>query len=100
MRIAVFIYSLGGGGAERVVSQLVPYLESMGMDVFLVLMNVDSVFPLITKKKPYYLEKSKPNETSIIKFLKIPFLAYKYHIFLNKNGIDLSLTFLTSPSLI
>lgn len=100
MRIAVFIYSLGGGGAERVVSQLVPYLESMGMDVFLVLMNVDCVFPLITKTKPYYLEKSKPNETSIIKFLKIPFLAYKYHIFLKKNGINVSLSFLTRPSLI
>lgn len=100
MRIAVFIYSLGGGGAERVVSQLVPYLETMGMDVFLVLMNVDCVYPLITKRKAFYLEKSKPNEVSFIKLIKIPFLAVKYHNFLKKNDINLSLSFLTRPSLI
>jgi N-acetylgalactosamine-N,N'-diacetylbacillosaminyl-diphospho-undecaprenol 4-alpha-N-acetylgalactosaminyltransferase len=100
MRIAVFIYSLGGGGAERVISQLVPYLENKRMEVFLVLMNEDCAFPLITKNNLYYIEKSRPNETSFIKFLKIPLLAYKYHIFLKKNDINLSLSFLTRPSLI
>jgi len=85
MKIAVFIYSLGGGGAERVVSQLIPYLENNGFDVYLVLMNNTCVYPFETKNKPFFLENSKTTESNVLKFLKIPFLAYKYHIFLKKK---------------
>ena len=100
MKIAVFIYSLGGGGAERVVSQLIPYLENNGFDVYLVLMNNTCVYPFETKNKPFFLENSKTTESNVLKFLKIPFLAYKYHIFLKKNKINKSFSFLTRPGLI
>ena len=100
MKIAVFIYSLGGGGAERVVSQLIPYLENNGFDVYLVLMNNTCVYPFETKNKPFFLENSKTTESNVMKFLKIPFLAYKYHIFLKKNKINKSFSFLTRPGFI
>lgn len=100
MKIAVFIYSLGGGGAERVVSQLIPYLENNGFDVYLVLMNNTCVYPFETKNKPFFLENSKTTESNVLKFLKIPFLTYKYHIFLKKNKINKSFSFLTRPGFI
>ena len=100
MKIAVFIYSLGGGGAERVVSQLIPYLENNGFDVYLVLMNNTCVYPFETKNKPFFLENSKTTESNVLKFLKIPFLAFKYHIFLKKNKINKSFSLLTRPGFI
>jgi N-acetylgalactosamine-N,N'-diacetylbacillosaminyl-diphospho-undecaprenol 4-alpha-N-acetylgalactosaminyltransferase len=77
MKIAVFIYSLAGGGAERVVSQLVPYLQNKGFDVYLVLMNSTCDYSFYTKNQPFFLENSKSTENSILKLLKIPLLAYK-----------------------
>ena len=100
MKIAVFIYSLAGGGAERVVSQLVPYLENKGFDVYLVLMNNTCVYSFQTKIEPFFLENSAATENSVLKLLKIPLLAYKYHIFLKKNKILKSISFLTRPGFI
>lgn len=100
MKIAVFINSLAGGGAERVVSQLVPYLENKGLDVYLVLMDNTSVYPFHTKIEPFFLENSKVTENSLLKLLKIPLLAYKYHVFLKKNKIQKSISFLTRPGFI
>jgi N-acetylgalactosamine-N,N'-diacetylbacillosaminyl-diphospho-undecaprenol 4-alpha-N-acetylgalactosaminyltransferase len=100
MKIAVFIYSLAGGGAERVVSQLVPYLQNKGFDVYLVLMNSTCDYSFYTKNQPFFLENSKSTENSILKLLKIPLLAYKYHIFLKKNKIQKSISFLTRPGFI
>lgn len=100
MKIAVFIISLGGGGAERVVSQLIPYLENNGFDVYLVLLNNTIVYPFTTKNKPFFLENSKTTESNVLKFVKIPFLAVKYHFFLKKNKINISFSFLTRPAFI
>lgn len=100
MKIAVFIYSLAGGGAERVVSQLVPYLENKGFDVYLVLMNNTCDYSFQTKIEPFFLENSAATENSMLKLLKIPLLAYKYHIFLKKNKIHKSISFLTRPGFI
>lgn len=100
MKIAVFVYSLAGGGAERVVSQLVPYLEKRGLDVYLVLMNNTCVYSFQTKIEPFFLENSKATEKSVLKLLKIPLLAYKYHVFLKKNKIHKSISFLTRPGFI
>ncbi|MFV8345399.1 glycosyltransferase [Flavobacterium sp. ZB4P13] len=100
MKIAVFIYSLAGGGAERVVSQLVPYLQNKGFDVYLVLMNNTCAYSFYTKNEPFFLENSKSTENSLLKLLKIPLLAYKYHIFLKKNKIQKSISFLTRPGFI
>ncbi|EIC9851545.1 glycosyltransferase, partial [Campylobacter coli] len=37
-KLAIFIYSLGSGGAERVVATLLPIL-SLKFEVYLILMN-------------------------------------------------------------
>ena len=100
MKVAIFIYSLAGGGAERVVSQLVAFLESKGLDVFLVLMSDSCAYPVKTKIPPFFLENSKATENNVLKLLKIPLLAYKYHIFLKKNRINKSISFLTRPGFI
>lgn len=100
MRISIIIYSLGGGGAERVVSQIIPYLDNKNVEVFLVLMNSTMKYEFEMSNNPYYLENSNPNEFGLLKFIKIPLLAFKYHLFLRNNKIDLSLAFLTRPSFI
>lgn len=100
MKLAIFIYSLAGGGAERVVSQIIPYLEKKNFEVFLVMMNSTIDYRLEMTKEPYYLENSNPNENGFLKLIKIPILAYKYHVFLKKNGIEKSISFLTRPSFI
>ena len=99
-KIAVLIYSLAGGGAERVVSQLIPYLEDKNKDVYLVVMNATRDYDFQTKNPLYFLEKSRPNENSLLKFLKLPFLAWKYHQFLKRNNINTSISFLTRPAYI
>lgn len=100
MKISILIYSLAGGGAERVVSQIIPYLEKKNIEVLLVMMNKTIEYSLEMAKEPYYLENSNPNENGFLKLIKIPILAYKYHVFLKKNGIEKSISFLTRPSFI
>lgn len=99
-KIAVLIYSLAGGGAERVVSQLIPFLEDKNKDVYLVVMNTSRDYDFQTKNPVYFLEKSKPNEHSFLKLVKLPFLAWKYHKFLKRNNIHTSISFLTRPAYI
>jgi len=100
MRISVLIYNLDGGGAERVVAQFVSFLYENGIDVCLVVMN-DTVVYAIPKNIPiYYLEKSNPNEAGVFKFLKLPYLGFKYKSFLKKEKIDTSLSFLSRPNYI
>jgi glycosyltransferase involved in cell wall biosynthesis len=100
MKLAIFIYSLAGGGAERVVSQLIPYLEKKNIEVFLVMMNKTIEYRLEIANEPHYLENSNPNENGFLKLIKIPLLAYKYHVFLKNNGIEKTFSFLTRPSII
>lgn len=100
MKVAILIYSLSGGGAERFISYFIPYLKEKGVDVYLVLMRNLIQYELDSQTKIYLLENSNPTESGIIKFLKLPFLAFKYHQFLKKNKIDKSFSLLTRPNLI
>lgn len=100
MKISVLIYSLAGGGAERVVAQLVSFLSEKGIDVCLVIMN-DTVVYDIPKSIPfYYLEKSNPKESGFLKFFKLPYLGFKYKTFLKKQKIEVSVSFLSRPNYI
>lgn len=100
MKIAVFIYSLGGGGAERVVSQLLQNLKKQNIDVILVLMNKTIVYEIPKDTVIHYLENSSPFELGVFKFLKLPLLAFRYHTFLRNENITVSLSFLTRPNYI
>ncbi|NDP26334.1 MAG: glycosyltransferase [Flavobacterium sp.] len=100
MRISVLIYSLDGGGAERVVAQLVTFLNEKGIDVCLVLMN-DIIVYNIPKNIPiYYLEQSNPKESGFLKFFKLPYLGFKYKSFLKREKIGISVSFLSRPNYI
>lgn len=100
MKISILIYSLDGGGAERVVAQLVSFLSENGIDVCLVMMN-DIVVYEIPKSIPiYYLEKSNPKESGFFKFFKLPYLGFKYKSFLKKQKIEISVSFLSRPNYI
>lgn len=98
-KIALFIYSLASGGAERVVSLLLPELMQK-YDVTLVLMNESIEYNIPKNTKIYYLEKSHACESGIKKLVKIPFLAYKYYKFCQDNSIALSFSLLSRPNYI
>ena len=98
-KVAIFLYSLAGGGAERVVSILLEKLCKK-YDITLFLMN-DTIFYNIPKEvKIIFLEKSKSNENGLIKFLKLPILGWKYKSLLKQHNISLSLSFMTRPNYI
>lgn len=95
-KLALFIYSMGAGGAERVVSNILPYL-AQNFELHLILMN-ESIFYEIPKSvKIHYLERSNPYENGILKFLKLPFLAFKYKKLCFNLKIDLHFVWMNRP---
>jgi len=100
MRLGILIYSLSGGGAERVVSYLVSYCIQNHIDVHLILMNPGIKYDIPENTKIHYIEKSKATESGVIKALKIPFLAFKYAKLVKQLQLTHSLSFLTRPSFI
>lgn len=100
MRLGILIYSLSGGGAERVVSYLVSYCVKNNIDVHLILMNTTITYNLPENTKIHYLETSEGSESGMKKALKIPVLAYKYAKLVKKLKLTHSLSFLTRPSFI
>ncbi|NPA56009.1 MAG: glycosyltransferase [Epsilonproteobacteria bacterium] len=94
-KLVILIYSLGSGGAERVVATLIPYLKRY-YDIELVLMN-DTVFYDVDVKITW-LEHSSPTEHPLIKLLKLPILAWKYKKLLTTK--DISLSFMNRPNYI
>lgn len=99
-KIAILIYSLAGGGAERVVSYLLPYLKSKGIEVHLVLMNSTISYDIPKDIPIHFIEQSQGDERGILKLLKLPTLAYKYAKLLRKLEITHSFAMLTRPSYI
>lgn len=96
-KISIFLYSMSGGGAERVISYLLPYLKRKGHEVILVLMNDTLAYPIPKDVPLYYLEKSRGNEPGLSKFLKLPWLAWKYARLLKRLQITHSFSLLTRP---
>ncbi|MGY8913983.1 MAG: glycosyltransferase, partial [Flavobacteriales bacterium] len=99
-KIALFTYSMAGGGAERVVSYLLPYLKNKGSDVVLVLMNNTIAYDLPKDIPIHYLETSKAMEHGSFKLVKLPLLAYNYAQLLKKLEITHSFSLLTRPNFI
>lgn len=98
-KLSVLIYSMAGGGAERVVSILVNELYET-YKIILVLMSNIIVYNLPKDIEIFYLENSKPSENGMWKFLKLPYLGWKYKNFCSENKIDISLAFMNRPSYI
>jgi len=98
MNLAIFIYSMSGGGAERVVSYLIPYLKKKNHTVHLILMNTTMKYELPTDVQIHFLEKSRGSESGILKFLKLPFLAYKYAKLSKRLDFTHSFSLLSRPN--
>ncbi|NYJ28034.1 glycosyltransferase [Allomuricauda sp. ARW1Y1] len=96
-KIAIFINSLAGGGAERVTSYLLPYLVNKGHAVVLVLTEEELAYPVPKEVPIHYLDKSGKNESGVAKLLKLPWLAYRYAHFLRNENITHSFSLLTRP---
>ena len=97
-KISIFINSLNGGGAERVVSILLQQLKD-DFEVHLVLINKLIEYTIPPDQKIYILDKSF-NTSNTLNILKIPVLAYRYYKYLRKNKIGLSFSFLTRSNFI
>ncbi len=95
-KIAVFIYSMAGGGAERVVSNLLSELIKE-YEVHLILMNDRVYYDIPNKVNTHFIEKSAPFENGIKKLLKLPFLGLKYKKLCNKLGIDIHFVWMNRP---
>jgi N-acetylgalactosamine-N,N'-diacetylbacillosaminyl-diphospho-undecaprenol 4-alpha-N-acetylgalactosaminyltransferase len=93
-KLSILIYSLAGGGAERVVSILLHELKTQ-YEITLFLMNPTIVYEIPNDTKIIYLENSMPHESGIKKLLKLPWLAWKYKK-LNKS--DISFSFMNRPN--
>lgn len=98
-KIAILIYSMAGGGAERVVSILLEELKNK-YDTTLVLMNPTVHYDLPENQKIVYLKNSSPIENSFFKLIKLPYLGYKYKQLCYQNNINITLSFLNRPNYI
>ncbi|RAX59196.1 hypothetical protein CCZ01_00155 [Helicobacter monodelphidis] len=93
--LAILIYSLGGGGAERVLSTLLPYFHQE-FEVHLVLLEDKNSYEL---QEPYtLLGKSQSSDCSLMKLLRIPMIALQYRQFLQRIQADLSFSLLNRPN--
>lgn len=99
-KISIFIYSLAGGGAERVVSYLLPYLKKQGLEVHLVLMSNLISYEIPQEIPVHFIEKSQGNENGFLKLIKLPWLAYKYAQLIKKLKITHSFSLLARPNYI
>lgn len=95
--LSILIYSLAGGGAERVVSVLSKELQD-NYTITLVLMRNKIDYDVPKNINIHFLEDSNPYENGIIKLLKLPILGFKYKKFCQQNNIDISLAFMNRPS--
>ncbi|CZE50958.1 glycosyltransferase [Campylobacter geochelonis] len=95
-KLSVFIYSMAGGGAERVVSILLDELVKK-YEVHLVLMNERIFYEIAPEVKVHFIEKSAPFENGFKKLIKLPFLGLKYKALCKKLGIDMHFVWMNRP---
>ncbi|RDY57592.1 glycosyltransferase [Flagellimonas nanhaiensis] len=100
MRLGILVYSLTGGGAERVVSYLLAHFQSKNVDTHLILMNDGIVYDIPEGINVHYIERSKSNESGLKKLFKIPLLAYRYAKLSRKLELTHSFSLLTRPNYI
>ena len=95
--LAIFIHSLGKGGAERVVSVLLNALKD-SFNISLVLLEKEIVYDI---PKNINIKILKTNSKSFLaKLISIPILAFKYKKFCKNYNIDMSLSLLSRSNFI
>ena len=96
-RLAILIYSLGGGGAERVLLTLLPHLQAV-FDVHLFVLEDKNSYGAEVDYE--ILGDSKSNESAAQKLLRLPFLAHVLARKLRHSHIKLCLSLLNRPNYI
>lgn len=96
-RLAILIYSLGGGGAERVLLTLLPHLQAAFEVRLFVLEDTNSYHANIAYE---VIGDSKSSESAALKLLRLPFLARKLAAKLCNYQIDCCLSLLNRPNYI
>ena len=80
-KISRFLYSMGPGGAERNVANLLPFLVKR-YEVHLILMSKVIAYEIPSEVQIHFIENSDPYESGLKKlarlFLAMPMLAFKY----------------------
>lgn len=100
MKLGILTYSLSSGGAERVVSYLLPYFMDLKIEVHLILMNSEINFEIPEDMAIHYLGNSESEENGLLKLMKVPFLAYKYAQLCKKLKLTHSFSLLSRPNYI
>jgi len=99
-KTAIFITSLTGGGAERVVSHIIHRLVELNIPFVLFLMSKKVLYNIPQKTPVIFLGNSSLNEIGIAKLLKIPFVAIKLRHYVIKYKIKTIISFLNRPNYI
>jgi len=97
-KIFIFTINMGSGGAERVISIIIPKLMQT-YDVSLVVFNYQQHYKLPDNLDIIQLNNNKLN-TSLKKIFSFLICLIKYIKLLKKNKVDLSISFLTRPNII
>lgn len=96
--ISILTLSLASGGAEKVISLLLPELVKV-YNVYLVLFYKNIHFPIPKEVNIVILHHNK-NDSYTRKILNFPRFTFRYIEFVKLNRIDVSISFLTRPNLI
>jgi len=97
-KLSILVNDMRGGGAERVISLLVPHLNEI-FEVFLVLIQNLIEYDLPDDIPVHILEKKKLKE-GIDTYMIINKLAKKYAEFCRNNDIEISMSFLNKSNFI
>ncbi len=97
--VTIFLYSLASGGAERVVSYLLPYLNAQ-YQITLVLMNRTIHYSIPQNIPIVFLESSHAEEPAFLKLLKLPWLAWRYKKWLQTHNVSISFSLMNRPNYI
>ncbi|MDY3113979.1 MAG: glycosyltransferase [Helicobacter sp.] len=96
-RLCILLYSLGSGGAERIVSILLESLKNE-CEITLILLEDICHYEIPQNIKKVILGQNSINESGILKLLKIPLLAFKLRQII--KNYDISLSLMTRPNYI
>lgn len=94
-KLAIFIYSLGHGGGQKIASVLIKDLREE-FDIYLVLLKNKIVYDIPSDTKIICLNKDSDAGRWMSKIKNI----FDYYFFCKKNKIDISLSILTQPNYI
>jgi N-acetylgalactosamine-N,N'-diacetylbacillosaminyl-diphospho-undecaprenol 4-alpha-N-acetylgalactosaminyltransferase len=96
-KLAILSISFDKGGAETIISTMLPYFNNE-YEVHLCLLKNTVKYPLGEKTKVEIIHNK--SHSDFMNILLLPFLAIRYKKYLVENKIDYSLTLLERPSFI